>query len=180
MRCLIAVEFIAIALLIEPSRRNSATFGPVPLQWIVCVEESPILLFFQRVRSVNMTPAAQRIAQCTGRLLIGKHSSLRSNRLSNQKNKQIVPGVTADPSGSVSVDAEMGKILFDVALQLEGAAGYPVDVEHVLAAIILASRSGELDSTTPLSSSDSALVSLLERHIVTVFRHYGRRLGADD
>ena len=85
-----------------------------------------------------------------------------------------------DASGAASVDASMGKLLFDVALQLEDVVSDPVDVQHVLAAIILAARAGELDSTTPLSSDDPDFIAILQKHITTVFSQHGGRLGGDD
>ena len=56
----------------------------------------------------------------------------------------------------------------------------PVDVEHVLAAIVLAVRQGELDPTKSLSSDDPASVAVLVRHVKTVFREYDGQVGTDD
>lgn len=38
----------------------------------------------------------------------------------------------------------LNPVFFDLALQLEGSTDLPVDVEHVLAAIVLAARNWEL------------------------------------
>lgn len=40
--------------------------------------------------------------------------------------------------------------MIDLAIELEAAVPEPVDVEHVVAAIVLAWRAGEIDSQTPL------------------------------
>ena len=58
--------------------------------------------------------------------------------------------------------------------------GLPVDVEHVLAAIVLAARNGKLNPNIPLSSDDPALAEILVVHVKTVFADYGGRLGTDD
>ncbi|MDA1015366.1 MAG: hypothetical protein O3A00_13060 [Planctomycetota bacterium] len=52
-------------------------------------------------------------------------------------------------------------MLFDMAIKLEGATHLPVDVEHVLAAIVFAARNGELDANTPLAADDPALANIL-------------------
>jgi hypothetical protein len=56
----------------------------------------------------------------------------------------------------------------------------PIDVEHVLAAIVLAARNGQLDANTPLSSDESALADILAVHVKTVFARYGGNVGMDD
>ena len=47
-------------------------------------------------------------------------------------------------------------------------------------AIVLAARQGELDSNTPLSSDDTALIEILVDHVKTVFADYDGKLGLDD
>ncbi len=64
--------------------------------------------------------------------------------------QQIVPGISVSSSGQASVDPSLADVLFDLALQLEGPTDLPVDVEHVLAAIVLAARNGELAPDKPL------------------------------
>ena len=91
----------------------------------------------------------------------------------------IVPGLTIDARGVASVDASLGKLLVDLALQLEDTVNDPVDVEHVLASIALAARSGELDSETPLSDFPD-LREILGRQLKVVFSTYQGRLGAED
>jgi hypothetical protein len=94
--------------------------------------------------------------------------------------QQIVPGISVSSSGQASVDPSLANVLFDLALQLEGPTDLPVDVEHVLAAIVLESRSGELSPDKPLRSNDPALTGILEAHVKTIFADYGGKVGMDD
>lgn len=94
--------------------------------------------------------------------------------------QQIVPGISVSSSGQASVDPSLADVLFDLALQLEGSTDLPVDVEHVLAAIVLASRNGELAPDKPLRSNDPALAGILKAHVKTVFAKYGGNVGMDD
>ena len=93
--------------------------------------------------------------------------------------KQIVPGISVTPSGQATVDPSLADMLFDLAIMLEEPTNLPVDVEHVLAAIVLAARKGELDPNTPLSSDDPALAEVLASHVKTVFADYGGNVGMD-
>jgi len=93
---------------------------------------------------------------------------------------QIVPGISVTPSGQATVEPSVSNVLFDLALKLEEPTNLPVDVEHVLAAVVLAGRKGELDPTIPLSSEDPTLVELLAGHVKTVFEKYDGTVGRDD
>jgi hypothetical protein len=93
--------------------------------------------------------------------------------------KQIVPGISVTSSGQATVDPSLADVLFDLAIMLEEPTNLPVDVEHVLAAIVLAARKGELDPNTPLSSDDPALAEVLASHVKTVFADYGGNVGMD-
>jgi len=94
--------------------------------------------------------------------------------------QQIVPGISVSSSGQASVDPSLAGVLFDLAIQLEEPTDLPVDVEHVLAAIVLASRNGELLPDKPLSSDDSELAGILAVHVKTVFEQFGGKVGMDD
>ena len=94
--------------------------------------------------------------------------------------QQIVPGISISPSGQATVIPSLADILFDLALKLEGPTNLPVDVEHVLAAIVLAARSGELDPDMKLSSDDPVLAEVLVGHVKTVFADYDGKVGMDD
>ena len=94
--------------------------------------------------------------------------------------QQIVPGISISVSGQATVDPALADVLFDLALKLEEPTNHPVDVQHVLAAIVLAARSGELDPDTKLSSDDQALVAALVPHVKSVFEIYGGEVGKED
>lgn len=72
--------------------------------------------------------------------------------MNDSGDQQIVPGISVTPSGQATVDPALTEVLFDLAIKLEEPTNLPVDVEHVLAAIVLAARNGELDPNSPLSS----------------------------
>ena len=94
--------------------------------------------------------------------------------------QQIVPGISISASGQATVDPSLSDILFDLAIKLEEPTNLPVDVEHVLAAIVLAARDGQLDPNTSLSSDDPVLAEILAVHVTTVFAEYGGEVGRDD
>ncbi len=103
---------------------------------------------------------------------------------------EILPGISIDAAGQVTVNKRIGDLLFNLALQLEDlqledlqlehAVSAPVDVEHVLAAIVLAAREGELNAETPLTEDNPRLLEILRPHLKTVFEQYGGLLGRDD
>ena len=94
--------------------------------------------------------------------------------------RQIVPGLSVTASGQAIVDPSLTDVLFHLAIQLEEPTDLPVDVEHVVAAIVLAVRSGDLDPSTVLSTGDSALADVLAPHVSAVFADYGGKPGMDD
>jgi hypothetical protein len=94
--------------------------------------------------------------------------------------QHIVPGISVSSSGQATVDPSLADVLFDLAIKLEEPTNLPVDVEHVLAAIVLAARKGELDPNTPLSSDDMALAEVLVSHVKTVFTDYDGKVGMQD
>ncbi len=94
--------------------------------------------------------------------------------------RQIIPGIVLDASGQASVDGPMGKRLIDLAIELESHTQHKVDVQHVLAAIILAASQGELAADEPLPATDSRLCGLLVRHVDESFARHGGRVAAED
>lgn len=93
---------------------------------------------------------------------------------------QIVPGISMDSSGQARVDSSLADVLFNLALTLEDSTDLPVDVQHVVAAIVLAAQNGELTTNAPLTADDSAIISILTPHVENVFAKYEGRVGADD
>ena len=100
--------------------------------------------------------------------------------VSDSSDQQIVPGISVTSSGQATVDPSLADVLFDLAIKLEEPTNLPVDVEHVLAAIVLAARKGELDPNTPLSSDDPALAIVLADHVKAVFADYDGKVGMED
>ncbi len=109
---------------------------------------------------------------------ISQAKRLRVDSMSTDQ--QIVPGVFISSSGQATVDSSLADVLFDLSLKLEELTKLPVDVEHVLAAVVLASRKGVLTPETPLSTNDPALVELLITPVRTVFTDFDGRVGQDD
>ena len=100
--------------------------------------------------------------------------------MENTSDHQIVPGISITSSGQATVAPSLTDVLFDLALKLEESTNLPVDVEHVLAAIVLAARKGELRPNTSLSADDPALAEVLAGHVKTVFADYDGKVGKDD
>ncbi len=100
--------------------------------------------------------------------------------MDNSGDQQIVPGISVTSSGQATVDPSLADVLVDLAIKLEEPTNLPVDVEHVLAALVLAARKGEIDPNMPLSCDDPALAEVLVGHVKTVFADYGGKVGMDD
>jgi len=98
----------------------------------------------------------------------------------NGDDEQVVPGISISPSGQATVDSSLASVLFDLAIKLEEPTQLPVDVEHILAAIVMAARQGALDPNTRLSSKHPALAAMLINHVKTVFADYDGKVGMDD
>ncbi len=92
----------------------------------------------------------------------------------------IVPGIELSHSGQASVDASMGRQLISLALELEAYTSRPVDVQHVLAAIILAANNGDLIAGQPLPQPDPAWMRMLASHVESIFQQTGGRVSEDD
>ena len=93
--------------------------------------------------------------------------------------RMIAPGIYLDDTGHVSVDAEVGRALFDLAIELEDATPHPVDVQHVLAAIVLAERDGLVNEQTQVSRENPSLQEIVCQYLPLVFTQYGDQLGAE-
>lgn len=91
----------------------------------------------------------------------------------------VVPGITVNPKGQATVEARLNDVLFELALKLEEVTGLPVDVQHVVAAIVLAERRGEVSAERVISVNDPILVGTLAPHVKSVFALYGGEVGRD-
>ena len=100
--------------------------------------------------------------------------------MDDRGDQQIISGISLSPTGQATVDPALADVLFDLGIQLEKITKLPVDVEHVLAAIVLASRNGQLNQFTRLSSSDLVLQEVLADHVKAIFTKYDGKVGRDD
>ena len=87
--------------------------------------------------------------------------------------RPVAEGVTISRDGEVSVDEGLTDILLDLAETLEERTGRPVDVEHVVAAVVLANRAGKIGSDRRLRTGDDLLLMALVPQIDAVFERYG-------
>lgn len=93
----------------------------------------------------------------------------------DQDSRLIIEGISLAPSGQVSIDKGLGPVLFDLAVEMEALVSDPVDVQHIVAAIIMASKAGELPPNHQIRASDAELMPLLAKHVRELFvRHQGR------
>ena len=100
--------------------------------------------------------------------------------VNDNQEQQIVPGISLSKSGQATVDPGLTEVLIDIAIKIDDTSKYPVDVEHVLAAIVLAAKSGSITADTELSSDNEPLMSALAKNVETVFEKFGGKVGKDD
>lgn len=100
--------------------------------------------------------------------------------MSQPISRQIIPGIMLDPAGHASVDGPTGKRLIELAIALESHTRHPVDVQHVLAGIIVAASRGELAADEALPPTSTGLCGLLARHVDALFARHGGRVAADE
>ena len=93
--------------------------------------------------------------------------------------RMITQGILVDDAGQVSVDAETGRLLIDLAIDLEGAVPQAFDVQHVLAAIVLAAQEGLIGDQTCMSRDNPTLRNSVIRYLPVVLERYGDQLGSD-
>ncbi len=99
--------------------------------------------------------------------------------MNRPSNRTVLPGIELDASGQATVDSLVARRLIDLAIELEVYTEHPVDVQHVLAAIILAVGQGELSSQEALPSTDPQLCRILARHVNELFDRLGGELSQD-
>ncbi|MBA3311729.1 MAG: hypothetical protein M3552_01345 [Planctomycetota bacterium] len=92
----------------------------------------------------------------------------------------IVKGITMTPMGEVSIDPALDERLCDLAIEMQGPDDLPVDVEHVVAALILASREAKVPEDYELKPRDRSLKAILRPHIRTIFQRYGGRVCEEE
>ena len=91
-----------------------------------------------------------------------------------------MPGLSIGVAGRATIDPTIIDTLLDLASSLEEPTHLPVDIEHVVAAIILAARNKEIDTNAILSGNDPSLIEILSPHIKSIFALYDGVLGTDE
>ena len=92
--------------------------------------------------------------------------------MSDEPLLKVVPGVHISPAGEVTTSPELHDVLCDVAGELEDDCDLPVDLEHVLAALIMAAKAGQISDDRRLSSNDTELRALLVPHVRMMFEEF--------
>ena len=100
--------------------------------------------------------------------------------VNDNQDQQIVAGISLSTSGQATVDPALTEVLIDIAIKIDDMSKFPVDVEHVLAAIVLAARSGAIAADAELSTDNDPLISALAQNVETVFEKFGGKVGKDD
>ncbi len=89
-------------------------------------------------------------------------------------------GISLDVAGQAAIDPSLNDVLFDLALNLESPTDLPVDIEHVVAAIVIAAHQNQLSADHVLTADDAELIDILTPHVKSVFKLYDGRVGRDD
>ena len=92
----------------------------------------------------------------------------------------LVPGISISKSKQATVAPELADTLFTLALEIEQSTDLPVDVEHVLAAVVMAAQTGEIASDQVIAVCDRDLVATIEKYVRVVFNDYDGSVEADD
>ena len=100
--------------------------------------------------------------------------------MTEHKPQAIVPGISLSESGQATVDPDLTEVLIELAIKIDDQSRYPVDVEHVLAAIVLAARNNAIDKQVAIDPNSDGLINALMPHIETVFRVFDGKLGEED
>ena len=90
----------------------------------------------------------------------------------------IVEGVTLSKQGVVQVAPELETPLCDLAIELQ-EDGHAVDVEHVLAALVMAVRDGRIEAGLSFAQAAEQRETLA-RYVEIVFNRHGGQVSPDD
>ena len=95
-----------------------------------------------------------------------------------RKPEEIVEGVTIDRQGTVVVAEGLQQTLCDIAIDLQECTPHAVDVEHVLAALVMAVRDGKLPRNSDINRTTGAQNEILARYVDVLFQRYDGNLDA--
>ncbi|MEM9646558.1 MAG: hypothetical protein AAF989_16315 [Planctomycetota bacterium] len=96
---------------------------------------------------------------------------------SSTEEEQIVSGIMLDDQGQAIIRRDMQEVLLDLSLALEDQTGMPVDVQHVVASLVLAVRDEKLRRDAELHGSDQDLINILCPLAKQIFQDHGDLLG---
>lgn len=100
--------------------------------------------------------------------------------MNENTDQQIIPGISLSKSGQATVEPALTEVLIELAIRIDDQSKHPVDVEHVLAAIVLAAMDGKMSTESHLSLDDESMISNLSEYVTTVFEQFGGKVGTDD
>ena len=81
----------------------------------------------------------------------------------------IVQGISLNRRGTVTVAPGHQQTLCDVAIALQGVCQYAVDVEHVVAALVMAVRDGRIERDSAISGDDELVIRVLQQYMPLLF-----------
>ena len=84
----------------------------------------------------------------------------------------ILKGITIDRHGTVTVEPGWQNVLRDLALDLQDLIPHPVDVEHVLAALVMSVRDGRILAEVDLNEVRSSHQRILVEYVNLLFQQF--------
>ena len=102
--------------------------------------------------------------------------SILPGKFMKDKFEQIVEGVSIDRQGSVRVAEGMQQDLCELAISLQEITTHPVDVEHVLAAVVMAVRDGKLERASTLTNESQEINAVIARYVNILFARHGGKV----
>ena len=100
--------------------------------------------------------------------------------MNENTDRPIIPGISLSKSGQATVEPALTEVLIELAIKIDDHSKHPVDVEHVLAAIVMATIDGKMSPKTQLSPDDDSMISNLAEYVNIVFEKFGGKVGTDD
>ena len=94
--------------------------------------------------------------------------------------EKIVEGITIDRKGTVAVAEGLQQALCAIALDLQDHLPHAVDVEHVLAALVMAVRDGKVSRNQSLPTMGASEITVLQRYINVLFEKYGGDIAEEN
>lgn len=92
----------------------------------------------------------------------------------------LLPGISLNRRNEAIVAPELADVLFDFALLMEERSGLAVDVQHVLAALVMGARSGEIAADTVVDADNSSLQAVVLKYVRIVFAQFEGKVGEDE